>query len=76
MRKAPPRLMLRVLELTGVYPTYLVRTQSHLLAADTEIAWSVVSKEDNLPYHGDVAWLSPEEIRLYPRSLAFIHSQA
>lgn len=63
---------LRIFEATGTYPSYIVQTPRHLLAADEQVAWSVIKDEHFR--REETAWLSPEEIRLFAAA-SLVHSQ-
>ena len=60
-------ILLRILGNRGRYPEFEIATSRHLLVADSSIAWSAVRHDtpDDMYRDAEIAWLWPEEIRLY-----------
>jgi hypothetical protein len=64
---AEPVVSLRVLGTTGHYPSYAIRTRSHIFAPAQNLVWSAVVQRPlgNNWKLGEVYSLLPEEIRLF-----------
>ena len=61
-----PQIVVRLLGMDGSYPSFGVRTRTHVYVPSPELTWMAVI-QPRLPddwESGEINWLTPEEIRL------------